>query len=241
MNELFDIAYRPYFYFIPIGKSDLSGVFYNDGDKTVRPISIEKSPKTLLGKPVESVKVTVANASQVPKLSDAMKHLGDAYENDIPFAKRYSIDKSIAPLTMQRIKARKNEDGKLILESIEPTGSKEPIDLSVMCFDIEVYSPGVGMPKAETQPIIMISYSYKYKEKKKAGVITFKPINLPFVESLPDEKSMIKRFMEVLDELQPDIVTGYNSSGFDVKYFLEKVPGAQDEVQHEQIRGGHST
>jgi DNA polymerase I len=222
VSELLDIAYKPYFYFIPTGRNDLSGAFYQDGDKVIKPISVEKSPKTLLGRPVESVKVTVANTTQIPKMADAMKHLGDAYENDIPFAKRYSIDKSITPLTMQKITAKKNADGKLILESMEPTGSKEPIDLNVMCFDIEVYSPGVGMPKAETQPIIMISYSFKSKALKKAGVITFKPINLPFVESTPDEKSMIKRFMEVLDELQPDIVTGYNSSGFDVKYFLER-------------------
>ena len=90
-----------------------------------------------------------------------------------------------------------------------------------MCFDIEVYSPSGGMPKAEKDPIIMISYSFKGREKK-SGVITFKKIDLPFVESMGDEKLMIKRFMELLDELQPDIVTGYNSSGFDVKYFIER-------------------
>ena len=43
----------------------------------------------------------------MPKLSEAMQHLGDAYENDIPFAKRYVIDKSITPLTMHNIRARK--------------------------------------------------------------------------------------------------------------------------------------
>ena len=78
------------------------------------------------------------------------------------------------------------------------------------------------MPKAEKNPIIMISYSFKSGESKKAGVITFKPIGLPFVESVADEKLMIRRFMEILDELQPDIVTGYNSSGFDVKYFIDR-------------------
>ena len=220
--ELLDTSYKPYFYFVPSGKNDISGVFFQDGDKMVKPVSIEKAPRTLLGKPVESVKVFVNNASHVPKLSEAMAHLGDAYEKDIPFAKRYAVDKSITPLTMHMIKAKKDAKGRLILESIEPTPTKDQVDLSVMCFDIEVYSPSGSMPKAEKDPIIMISYSFKSKGEKKSGVITFKPINLPFVESVGDEKLMIKRFMETLDELQPDIVTGYNSSGFDVKYFIER-------------------
>ena len=127
VHELLDTDYKPYFYFVPTGKNDLSGVFFQDGERVVKPVSIEKAPRTLLGRPVESVKVTVNNASHVPKLSDAMAHLGDAYENDIPFAKRYSIDKSITPLTMNRITARRNAEGRLLLESMEPTGSKEPV------------------------------------------------------------------------------------------------------------------
>jgi DNA polymerase, archaea type len=221
VHELLDTAYRPYFYFVPAGKNDIGGAFVQDGDRMIKPTAIEKAPRTLLGKPAAAVKVFVSNASYVPKLSEAMRHLGDAYENDIPFAKRYVIDKSITQLTMHRIKARKGEKGRLILESIEPTGLKEPVQLNVMCFDIEVYSPSGGMPKAEKDPIIMISYSFRGKESK-SGVITFKKINLPFVESMADEKLMIKRFMDLLDELQPDIVTGYNSSGFDVKYFIDR-------------------
>lgn len=218
--ELLDREYKPYFYFVPIGKTDISGSFYQDGDKIVKPVKIEKDPKALLGKKMESVRVYVNNASHVPKLSEAMRHLGDAYENDIPFAKRYVVDKSITPLALHKIKATE-ENGRLFLSSMEPANSKEPIQLSVMCFDIEVYSPSGGMPKAAKDPIIMISYVFKGKEKK-SGVITFKKIDLPFVESMADEKLMIKRFMELLRELQPDIVTGYNSSGFDVKYFIER-------------------
>ncbi|MDE1866068.1 MAG: ribonuclease H-like domain-containing protein [Candidatus Micrarchaeota archaeon] len=221
VNELLDTSYRPYFYFVPIGKNDISGAFAQDGENIIKPTLIEKAGKTLLGKKVEAFKVYVVNTAQVPKLSDAMRHLGDAYEKDIPFAKRYAIDNSITPLIMQRITASRGEDGRLILRSMEPTSTKTMVELSVMCFDIEVYSPSGGMPKAEKDPIIMISYSFKGKEKK-SGVITFKKIDLPFVEAMPDEKGMITRFMDLLNELQPDIVTGYNSSGFDVKYFIDR-------------------
>ena len=68
---------------------------------------------------------------------------------------------------------------------MESDGSKESCPLSVMCFDIEVYSPSGSMPKAEKDPIIMISYSFKTRERRGAGVITFKKIDLPFVESMP--------------------------------------------------------
>ena len=62
-----------------------------------------------------------------------------------------------------------------------------------MCFDIEVYSPGGGMPKAEKDPIIMISYSFKSKDLKQAGVITFKKIDLPFVEDGPGREADDKK------------------------------------------------
>jgi len=84
----------------------------------------------------------------------------------------------------------------------------------------------------------MISYSFKSRNLKQAGVITFKKISLPFVEVAQDEKGMIKRFMDVLDQLQPDIVTGYNSSGFDVQVLHRPVPDDRGQVQHVQVRGG---
>ena len=79
VHELLDTAYKPYFYFVPSGQNDLSGAFFQDGERIVKPVSIEKAPRTLLGKPVASVKVSVNNAAHVPKLSGAMAHLGDAY------------------------------------------------------------------------------------------------------------------------------------------------------------------
>ena len=79
VHELLDTDYKPYFYFVPTGKNDPSGIFFQEGERVVKPVSIEKAPRTLLGRPVESLKVTVTNASHVPKLSNAMAHLGDAY------------------------------------------------------------------------------------------------------------------------------------------------------------------
>ena len=65
---------------------------------------------------MNAYKVFVKNPSHVPKLSAAMAQYGTCYENDIPFAKRYSIDKEIMPLTNYKISVRKDK-GMLVVDS----------------------------------------------------------------------------------------------------------------------------
>jgi DNA polymerase I len=218
---IFDPQFRPYFYFVPAKEGvDFSSVTASDNGKIITPAKIEKEGRLLFGKRADTVKITVSNASYVPKLSDALVQLGSTYESDIPFAKRYVIDKNITPLALHKIRARM-EKGILVLESLERTDQKTPMEFNTMCFDIEVYSP-VGMPSPDKHPIIMISYIATRNGTERRSVLTFKKIDLPFVEVVPDEKAMIRRFVDLVRELDVDIITGYNSSGFDVKYLLER-------------------
>ena len=90
-------------------------------------------------------------------------------------------------------------------------------ELSYICFDIETYNPAT-VPRPDKDPVIMISYAYGDKK----GVISTKKINKPFLTYCKDEKEMIKRFIEVIKEINPDIISGYNSSNFDIPYLLKR-------------------
>ena len=68
----------------------------------------------------------------------------------------------------------------------------------------------------------MISYLFDNKGEVKKGVITFKKIDLPFVEVAANEKEMINMFVKRVNELGADIIVGYNSANFDVRYLLER-------------------
>lgn len=220
--EVFDESFKPYFYLIPgFGSVDPESIFYQENGKTIRPISVEKGSKMLLGKRVEVLKVSVSSAAQIPKMSGAAEHMGTAYENDIPFAKRYLINSGLRPLTPYNITLRE-EDGGLMLDSFEEAKGAKEIEPRVMCFDIEVYNPLGGAPHVNNDPVIMISYCIGEKDNRREGVLTFKKIDLPFVEVLKDEKEMIARFLKIVDECNVDIIVGYNSANFDIKYLLDR-------------------
>ncbi len=237
-HEVFDPSFKPYFYLVPKGEvheQDVMQIVVREPTGVIRPQKVEKVKLSLFGKETDAFKVTASAPFEIPKLSAAASSLGERYEDDIPFSKRYVIDKGIEQLTCFSISVRE-ENGKLAAESLarEPGARVEP---NVLCFDIETYNP-LGVPRPEKDPIIMISYSYNARGKRGGGVLTFKHIDLPFVETLGSEVEMLERFSSLLDELDIDIVSGYNSANFDIKYMLDRAKALRHDLDLSRFDGG---
>jgi DNA polymerase elongation subunit (family B) len=148
---VFDDKFKPYFYLVPSKNMDdemIQSVSTVDNNKTIKAQRLEKVQKTILGKSADAYKVFVSSTSYVPKLSAAMGQYGTCYEYDIPFAKRYSVDKELIPLTEYKFDVDER-DGMLFLKSFEKDKSDARVPLNIMCFDIEVYNPIGGMPRME--------------------------------------------------------------------------------------------
>ena len=64
------------------------------------------------------------DAKDIPKLKDYIKEFGECYEYDIPFWKRYMIDKMISPMAGVSVKARKTELG-LEIDEIKALGKRQ--------------------------------------------------------------------------------------------------------------------
>jgi DNA polymerase I len=237
--ELFDTKFKPYFYLLPKPRVEIEGIeriSIPDNGKTIKSTRILKEEKMLLGKSVTLYKVFVRNPAYVPKLSAALAQYGTCYECDIPFAKRYIIDKEITPLTNYAIGVRK-ENEMMTVESFEGKSDDLALDLNVVCFDIEVYNP-LQIPMPSKDPIIMISYSHVKGGKVNHGVITYKKIEAPFVVVVKDEPAMLKAFMEKLEEFDADLVVGYNSANFDIKYMLERAAVLHMDLNLSRFEGG---
>jgi DNA polymerase, archaea type len=222
--EVLDKSFKPYFYLVPSKELEIGfieAVSTVDNGKMIAAQNVTKQEKSIFGKKVNAYKISVKNASYVPKLSSAMSQYGTCYEYDIPFAKRYSVDNEIIPLVYYEINFTEQE-GKLILDSFGKAVDESPVELNIMCFDIEVHNSLGGMPKANRDPVIMISYLFTKGNQITKKVITFKEIALPFVEVAKDEKDMIKRFIKIVQELDVDVIVGYNSANFDVRYLLDR-------------------
>ncbi len=224
--EVFDRKFEPYFYFVPrreMSEEEMKGVSAMDErGRTVRAERIVKMTREIYGKPTELYRIYTHSTPDVPKLSAAMMRHGACYEYDIPFAKRYMLDNPFFPLTPYKITINIGDGSHpLSLDSVKPPDKQTEIQMNLICFDIEVYNPNTA-PRADRDPVVMISYLCLADGKRESGVLTTKPINRPFVEVCKTEKDMIKRFMNIVSEKNIDIVAGYNSANFDIRYMLER-------------------
>ena len=223
--EVYDHRFRSYFYILPnegVQLAEVESAAYRDGDITVKPQQVIAEERSLFGKSMTFFKVFAPNPTVVPKMSAYMSKFGQAYEHDIPFAKRYVIDNDLGSLINRKFRVSADAGGRLeLLSATEEKKESANPNLNVMYFDIEVYNP-LTIPRPEKDPVTMIGYTYTGAGAPRKGVITFRKSDRDFVELVADERAMINRFMQLLDELDIDIVTGYNSANFDVKYLIDR-------------------
>jgi DNA polymerase I len=218
--NLIDMEFMPYFYLVPhnqnINLSQLEKIHVNDETGEFFPAKIEEKIIMLKGKNSKVIKVSVFSTKHIQKFSQIFKEFGECFEHDIIFWKRYLIDKGISPLNL--IKVDVDEiDARICIKSIKNIEDNKEIPLSHLSFDIETYNP-VGMPRPDKDPAIMISYT----DGDRKGVMTTKNPEEDFVEIFEDEKSMINGFVELIKNINPDIIVGYNSSNFDLPYLKNR-------------------
>jgi DNA polymerase I len=247
--EIHDKHFRPYFFVDFVDSSHSSDIermvssWVNSGI-----IKIEKYTKYIdysKTQPRQLLKITCKNPADVTVLRESLRNITGVYEADIPFTRRYIIDKQLRPTSY--IEADTDEEGNLIaIHSFDYFNEDEPFfhDMNkdvnndvnqdvrqdvkqffnILCFDIEVYAPYV-VPREKKDPIIIISY-YDMN-RKKVGAITWKSVDgidssLIELTVVNDEKEMLKRFCELVRERNIDILVGYNSASFDLPYLAKR-------------------
>lgn len=224
-----DTTFKPYLYVLPydfdICLEDLREMGLDD---------LEVETKIDIGTEREFIKVTLTHPQEVPKLRDSIRDLPSVKqirEYDIPFYRRYLIDKQITPTNIIELHGE-TIDSILYSEELKIDEDvtlfkmmENPIDKhktnkrnKILSFDIEVYN-AEGMPTAENDPIIMMSLCGNNGLKK---VLSTKKSDKSFVETLSSEKDMLKRFVEIIKEENPDMLVGYNSDNFDLPYIKKR-------------------
>jgi len=173
------------------------------------------------------IRVEAAKKEYVPQLAASLvKSVSNSYagEYNIVYPIRVSFDMDIkyfhpkCPIIFQP----NAELEQLVTEVIERNR-----DLKVMAFDIEVYTEPGRFPKVGN-PLLSIQYGIMRLDDPDFFSESWPRDNVVVIESknLNDSVEMVEQFIKEIDRLRPDIIVGYNSTGFDVNYlrpFL-KVP-----------------
>ena len=217
-----DRSFKPYIYIRPKNVDECIK------ELDLLELEVEKLQRKDNGKLKDFLKVTLKHPHDIYKYKDKildLKSVEEIREHDILFYRRYLIDKGLFPMNIVEVQGKvlnfnRSKPEKCIFEMhSEPKnlGSSSE-ELKMMSFNIEACNPN-GMPKVKEDPIIMISFSSNLGFQK---VFTTKISSSDFVETCPNEKELIKKYVEIVQLEDPDIILGYNSDRFDFPYLKER-------------------
>lgn len=209
---LIDSEFTPYFY-----------VHYIDPEETKKRLEknelvekIEEIRMCLLGKESNFFKVYTSKPANMTKIRDTIKHqpfIEECYEHTLNHYKRYLRDKRITPNTWIQFEevSRKSKNG--VIESkvrnVSPADvDLKPPDLKIMSFDIEYVD----------DQVVLLSYASDETGAKVLGLKEAENLD----KFCADEKEIIEEFGKAVNEIKPDILTGYNSDLFDFVILRER-------------------
>ncbi len=181
----------------------------------------------------EFIKVTFTHPQQLAKSRDSLRDLENVIqirEFDIPFYRRYLMDRDVIPMTEvvavgEELETFMDLDStKQDIQIIRLTDRLErvkeyPQDFRILSFDLEVRNPH-GMPDSAEDEIIMIGVASNFGISQVISTKTNSRGN--FVNQVSSEKEMIEEFVNLIKENNVDIIVGYNSDNFDFPYLKDR-------------------
>lgn len=207
--KLKDTNFKPYFWIISDDVKKAEKEIKDINGDNYQVIETEVKDKKYFEKDVKAIKVYVNSVSAINEVKHRLKQKISvlAKEVDIPLDRRYLIDNKVVPLTWYEVEY----DEKLNVSHLKPK-NKELDNPKILAFDIETYTKSGRYSKEEKDPIISISlYGDKFQK-----VITWKKCGYGIC--VKDEKELILEFIKLVEEYNPDFLSGYFTDGFDFPY-----------------------
>ena len=219
--KLLDRKFRPYFYAVPeedtgeIEKDLEEKDFTSDKREDLEIIDFEVVEVKDGLESIDVVKVYVGVPATITKLKNELwdlESVSHCREFDIPFYRRYLIDKELRPGSWVEIEGDHQESEKfeseIEVQDIRPSESSGDLQWKSLAFDLEVID----------EDIVMASfYSEKFRK-----VLSLKDTDLEFVEEVEDQAEMLERFIEIVEDQKADILLGYNTDEFDFDILRDK-------------------
>jgi|Deesub1362A_J573_1020465.scaffolds.fasta_scaffold00146_16 DNA polymerase I len=199
-----------------------------------KPIGYQKSKTNML-------KVYTFEPKNVPQLREHLKDVEgivETYETDILFRYRFMIDNDLRGMDWVEVEpqddvqniAREFTDGirgrVLVSKRVRRLADHKNAPLKFMSFDIECLPSDGAMPSPEKSPIIMIGMCFDPPMNGNSKLILLSKkasLGEGHVVECDDEVDMLKKFVDVVNSYDPDVLMGYNSNDFDIPYILDRM------------------
>ncbi|HKZ23992.1 MAG TPA: DNA polymerase domain-containing protein [Thermoplasmata archaeon] len=195
-------GFKPYFYVVTPPQA-LRGAFARD--KQV--VAFEDVTLEVEGRPTPCAKVVLRQPWKTPEYREKARKFGSTpLEADIPFQHRFIYDMDLGAAvrvhgTLAEAAGHYTTELFLAAERFEPCEPFRPA-LRVLSFDIE--------NSIRDGHIFCIGVAHREAGEIQTRILT------------GNEKEIIERFVKLIDELDPDIISGYNIDGYDLPVLIER-------------------
>jgi len=222
-----DKKFNAYFYVLPKDKktNDVKKKIEKIDEKKIdtKILKVEIEKKLWQNKETKVLKVILENPRRVHEVRDAVKgwdEIEDTFEYDIPLYKRYILDKQLKPLGWIEVEGNETRadfpiQKTILATSVKPLDKKDEIRFKVLAFDTE------WVDVESKSSLIMLSLAGNDGFKKVLAMHDWKG-KANYVESFANEKELISRFMQIVNNKDPDFIVGYNSDSFDIPKIKER-------------------
>lgn len=209
-------GFRPYFYILPNNVENVKQMLSEKSEVTEVFEEYRYLPNGFQQERTEVLQVYVSRPSDVPVLRDALKNhkdIKEIYEADILYATaRFLTDNDLYGMKWVEV----------IDNNIKPLHDiVENAPIRILGIDIEVLPPDFGTPKAEQDPITIISISFN--DQKTLVLVAKTGQDTETIKYFPDEFWMLSTFMDIFKEYDPDIVMAFNGDNFDFPYIEKRL------------------
>ena len=203
----YDRKFPPYLYIIPTSVTQIKDLREKmfEGKENYTILDLVETNKEIRGEKVW--KCSFAKVSQLVQARKAFNEMGiQKFEYDIPFTKRYLIDKEVFPGSVElvvdddEVKTITNIDGEM--------------DLVSGAFDLETWSGDKF--EVGKEPIIMASIV----SGKKGAVYSYDTKKVDGLELVSDEKELLNKIEEEINKF--DLIVTYNGDNFDFPYVKKR-------------------
>ncbi|MGC9133466.1 MAG: DNA-directed DNA polymerase [Nanopusillaceae archaeon] len=190
-------------------------------EKYVKKYEIEK--KNFIGKEYTVIKVYLNqdDYDKIKQFADKLKEEGKLVgkkEGDILIIKKFQIDNNIYPLDWYDLDLELIKKGDIDYYKFKKNNGKVDgkYNLKVVAIDIETVSEQ-AIPSPDKVPIYLVSiydgknyYSIYWSGNAEIGI------------KVNNELELLKKFNDIIKEIDPDVIVGYNSNNFDFYFLYER-------------------
>jgi DNA polymerase, archaea type len=212
-------GFQPYF-FVVAPPQALRGAFGRDRQV----VASEDVTLEVEGRPTPCARVVLRQPWKTPEYREKARKFGSTpLEADIPFQHRFIYDMDLGAAARvvgvtRDPKGRYTTDLFVVAERFERCDPFRP-SLRILSFDIE--------NSIRDGHIFCIGVAYREAGEIKTRILT------------GSEKEIVERFVKLIDELDPDVISGYNIDGYDLPVLIERA--AKHGIPRLPLARDHST